>query len=47
MDAIESTDKHEQRSAIAEAIERIRDIGKGNKLDGEDIKDWIHAGHKY
>jgi post-segregation antitoxin (ccd killing protein) len=36
----------EERSTIAEAIDRIREIGKGNKLDGENIKDWIHEGHK-
>jgi hypothetical protein len=37
----------EKRSTIAEAVDRIREIGKGNKLDGENIKDWIHEGHKY
>ena len=37
----------EKRSTIADAIDRIREIGKGNKLDGENIKDWIHEGHKY
>jgi post-segregation antitoxin (ccd killing protein) len=37
----------DQRSSIAEAIRRIREIGKGNKLDGESIKDWIHEGHNY
>ena len=37
----------EKRSTIAEAIDRIREIGKGNKLDGENSKDWIHEGHKY
>jgi hypothetical protein len=37
----------EKRITIAEAIDRIREIGKGNKLDGENIKDWIHEGHKY
>jgi hypothetical protein len=36
-----------QSSTVAEAIARIREIGKGNKLDGENIKDWIHEGHKY
>jgi hypothetical protein len=34
-------------STIAGAVARIREIGKGNKLDGENIKDWIHEGHKY
>ena len=39
--------RSEERSTIAEAIDQIRNIGKGNKLDGENIKDWIHEGHKY
>lgn len=36
-----------QRSTIAEGVARIREIGKGNKLGVENIKDWIHEGHKY
>ena len=37
----------DKSATIAEAVARIREIGKGNKLDGENIKDWIHEGHKY
>jgi len=37
----------DQASTIAKAVERIREIGKGNKLDGDKIKDWIHEGHRY
>ncbi|HEX3119990.1 MAG TPA: hypothetical protein VHP80_12920 [Candidatus Acidoferrum sp.] len=37
----------DQHATIAEAAARIREIGKGNRLDGENIKDWIHEGHKY
>jgi hypothetical protein len=37
----------DQSATIAAAAARIREIGKGNKLDGENIKDWIHEGHKY
>jgi hypothetical protein len=37
----------QQSSTIVEAVARIREIGKGNKLDGENIKDWIHEGHKF
>ena len=36
-----------QRATIVEAIARISEIGKGNKLEGENIRDWIHEGHKY
>jgi uncharacterized protein YnzC (UPF0291/DUF896 family) len=35
---------NQQRSTIAETVDRIREIGKGNKLDGENIKDWIQEG---
>jgi len=34
-------------STIVEAVARIREIGKGNKLDGENINDWIREGRKY
>jgi hypothetical protein len=37
----------DQPSTITEAVARIREIGRGNKLDGENINDWIHEGHKY
>ena len=30
---------NEKRPTIAEAAKRIRQIGKGNQLDGENIKD--------
>lgn len=33
----------EKPSTVAEAIDQIREIGKGNKLEGENIKDWIHG----
>jgi hypothetical protein len=36
-----------QSSTIADAVARIREIGKGNKLDCENVRDWIHEGHKY
>jgi hypothetical protein len=35
------------RRAVAEAVERIRELRKGNKLEGLKIKDMIHEGHKY
>ena len=35
-----------QRS-VAEAIDRIRELRKGNKLGGVKIKDLILEGHKY
>ncbi len=33
--------------SVAEAIENIRELRKGNKLGGLKIKDLIHEGHKY
>ncbi len=35
------------RRSVAEAIESIRELRKGNKLGGLKIKDLIHEGHKY
>ena len=37
----------QRATTIVEAIARISEIGKGNKLEGENIRDWIHEGHKY
>jgi 5,10-methylenetetrahydrofolate reductase len=33
--------------SVAEAIESIRELRKGNKLGGLKIKELIHEGHKY
>jgi hypothetical protein len=33
--------------SVAEAIESIRQLRKGNKLGGLKIKDLIHEGHRY
>ena len=33
--------------SVAEAIDRIRELRKGNKLRGLKIKDLIHEDHKY
>jgi len=32
---------------VAEAIDGIRELRRGNKLGGFKIKDLIHEGHKY
>ena len=36
-----------ERRSVAEAIDRIRELRKGNTLGGLRIKDLIHEGHKY
>lgn len=36
-----------ERASIAEAIQSIRQLRKGNTLGGLNIKDLIHEGHKY
>jgi hypothetical protein len=36
-----------RQGAVAEAIDRIRELRKGNLLGGLNIKDLIHEGHKY
>jgi hypothetical protein len=41
-----SVEQVEQRS-VAEAIDRIRELRKGNELSGLKIKDLIREGHKY
>jgi hypothetical protein len=41
-----SVEQLRQRS-VAEAIDRIRELRKGNKLSGLKSKDLIHEGHKY
>lgn len=33
--------------SVAEAVDSIRDLRKGNTLGGLRIKDLIHEGHKY
>ncbi len=35
------------RRSVAEAIESIGELRKGNKLGGLKIKDLIHEGHKH
>jgi post-segregation antitoxin (ccd killing protein) len=35
------------RKSVGEAIDRIREMRKGNTLGGVKIKDLIHEGHKY
>lgn len=35
------------RRSVAQAIESIRELRKGNRLGGLKIKDLIHEGHKY
>lgn len=36
-----------RRRSVAEAIDRIRELRRGNSLGGLKIKDLIHEGHKY
>jgi hypothetical protein len=36
-----------RQQSVAEAIDRIRELRKGNRLSGFKIKDLIHEGHKY
>jgi hypothetical protein len=36
-----------RQQSVAEAVDRIRELRKGNKLSGLKIKDLIHEGHKY
>jgi len=35
------------RRSVAEAIESIQELRKGNRLGGLKIKDLIHEGHKH
>lgn len=35
------------RRSVGEAVDRIRELRKGNKLDGLQIQDLIHEGHRY
>jgi hypothetical protein len=39
--------EHVDRHSVSEAIDRIRDLRKGNRLGGLNIKDLIHEGHIY
>ena len=36
-----------RRRSVGEAVERIKALRKGNKLEGLNIKDLIHEGHPY
>jgi hypothetical protein len=36
-----------RQRTVAEAINNIRELRKGNNLDDLNIKDLIHEGHKY
>jgi hypothetical protein len=36
-----------RKRTVAEAIDSIRELRKGNSLSGLAIKDLIHEGHKY
>ena len=36
-----------QQRAVSEAIDRIRELCKGNRLGGLRVKDLVHEGHKY
>jgi len=36
-----------RQRTIAEAIDAIRELRKGNSLNGLEIEDLIHEGHKY
>ncbi len=44
--AIETNGEARLRS-VGEAVDRIRELRKGNKLAGLRTKDLIHEGHKY
>lgn len=35
------------RPNISEAIARIRELRKGNRLNGVNVQELIHEGHKY
>jgi hypothetical protein len=35
------------RRSVGEAVDRIKALRKGNKLEGLHIKDLIHEGHPY
>lgn len=35
------------RRSVGEAVDRIRELRKGNKLDGLRIQDLIHEGHRH
>ena len=37
----------DRAKAVGQAIDRIRELRKGNKLGGLRIRDLIHEGHKY
>jgi hypothetical protein len=36
-----------KRHSVSQAIDRIRELRKGNTLNGLKIKDLIHEGHRY
>jgi hypothetical protein len=40
-------EEHTNQESVNEAIDRIRELRKQNKLDGLRTKDLIHEGHKY
>lgn len=44
--ALDATDSARAES-IGQAIDRIRELRKGNKLAGLRLKDLVHEGHKY
>jgi hypothetical protein len=39
--------EHVDRHSVSEAIDRIRELRKGNRLGGLNIKDLIHESHIY
>ena len=39
--------QHIRQRSVAEAIDRIRELRKGNRLSGLNIKELVHEGHKY
>lgn len=40
-------EKHVRQRSVAEAIDAIRELRKGNILGDLSLKDLIHEGHKY
>ena len=42
-----SAEKHPRQASIVEAIDRIHDLRKGNRLGEIKIRDLVHDGHKY
>jgi hypothetical protein len=43
----EQQSEGDKRRSVAEAIDSIRELRKGNRLGSLRIKDLIHEGHKY